>query len=252
MERLEEVVARLVEKVEGRHYGKYRGVVTRNDDPQRLGRIRTRVPRLLDDVELGWALPCAPYGGRADQGLFAVPDVGASVWVEFEAGDLDSPVWSGTWWGDGEIPTSAGVPHKVLRTASGAHVVLDDDEGSVTVGDGHGNTVRLTSDGIALDLADGTTLTLTSAGLRGEDVAGNRVETGSAGITLQAGGVVSVGDPASDSLVGFLRLNTALSAFATQVAAHVHTGNLGAPTGPPVPPPVLDLSAARSKHRLEM
>src|SRR3954452_8559303 len=104
---VEELLAKLIERVENRYYGKYRGEVVDNDDPDSLGRIKVKVPRLAHDEELGWALPAFPYGGASEQGFFAIPDVGASVWIEFEGGDLSYPIWTGTWYGDGEIPESA-------------------------------------------------------------------------------------------------------------------------------------------------
>src|SRR6266508_4837100 len=103
----DEILARLIERVEGRYYGKYRGFVTDNSDPDNLGRVRAKVPRLLGDQETGWALPAFAYGGAAEQGLFAVPDVGAGVWIEFEGGDLSYPVWTGTWYPSGAVPESA-------------------------------------------------------------------------------------------------------------------------------------------------
>ena len=44
-------------------YGKYRGVVTDNQDPLMIGRIRAKVPDVMGDLESGWATPCAPFGG---------------------------------------------------------------------------------------------------------------------------------------------------------------------------------------------
>ena len=79
-------------------YGKYRGVVTDNQDPRRIGCIRARVPDVYGDLESGWALPAAPFGGNG-MGFFAVPAEGAGVWIEFECGDPDYPIWSGCWWG---------------------------------------------------------------------------------------------------------------------------------------------------------
>ena len=66
-------------------FGKYRGRVEKNVDPERLGRLQLSVPVVLQDVSTGWALPCVPYAGPG-VGLFAIPPVGASVWVEFEGG----------------------------------------------------------------------------------------------------------------------------------------------------------------------
>ena len=75
-------------------YGKYRGIVTDNGDPSDLGRLKARVPELLGREETGWALPCAPYAGDGS-GLYALPEPGTGVWIEFEAGDLSRPIWSG-------------------------------------------------------------------------------------------------------------------------------------------------------------
>jgi hypothetical protein len=94
---LERVVADLVEKIDRRHYGKYRGIVVDNKDPRRLGRLTVRVPSVLGpDVVTGWAKACVPYGGADQQGFLFIPAPGAGVWVEFEEGDLEFPIWSGT------------------------------------------------------------------------------------------------------------------------------------------------------------
>jgi hypothetical protein len=140
---LQEIVAQLVERIESRYYGKYRGEVLDNNDPSRLGRLKVKVPRLAHDEELGWALPAFPFGGRREQGCYFVPEVKASVWVEFEGGDLSHPIWSGTWYGDGELPEGAGVAKKVIKTASGHKVVFDDDDETVEITDSNGNTVRM-------------------------------------------------------------------------------------------------------------
>ena len=79
-------------------YGKYRGKVENNVDPLQQGRVQVTVPAVLGDGRLSWAMPCAPYAG-SQVGFFAVPPVGANVWVEFEAGDPDYPIWSGCFWG---------------------------------------------------------------------------------------------------------------------------------------------------------
>src|SRR5260221_12364845 len=116
---LQELVERLVERVEGRYYGKYRGLVTDNQDPDSLGRVKAKVPRLLADVELGWALPCAPYGGGPDQGPFHNPPPGGSVWVEVEGGGPPHPPLWGTGGGGGREPRPGPPRHKGFTNSHG-------------------------------------------------------------------------------------------------------------------------------------
>jgi phage baseplate assembly protein gpV len=142
---MDDILARLIERVEGRYYGKYRGQVTDNNDPDNLGRVKANVPRLLGTEETGWALPAFAYGGASEQGLFAVPDVGAGVWIEFEGGDLSYPIWSGTWYSSGTIPESAPAGKKVLKTKSGHKIVLDDDGGALEITDSNGNSITMDS-----------------------------------------------------------------------------------------------------------
>jgi uncharacterized protein involved in type VI secretion and phage assembly len=86
-----------------RFYGKYRGKVTANKDELRLGRIRATVPAVFgSDRETGWALPAVPYAGKG-VGFFFIPPEKANVWIEFEGGDPDIPIWSGCFWDKGEI-----------------------------------------------------------------------------------------------------------------------------------------------------
>ena len=149
----DDLLARLIDRIENRYYGKYRGFVSDNQDPDNLGRLRATVPGLLASETTGWALPCVPYGGNAEQGLFAIPDVGSGVWIEFEGGDLSYPIWVGTWWSSGEVPESATPDKKVLKTKSGNKIVLDDTSGSelITISDASGsNVVTLDSNAIEI------------------------------------------------------------------------------------------------------
>jgi len=97
----------------GKWYGKYRAFVRDNADPERLGRCRLEVPGVLGKGEKrwsAWASACFPYGGNDDIGMFLVPELGASVWAEFEGGNANFPIWTGVWIAKtdpGEIPTEA-------------------------------------------------------------------------------------------------------------------------------------------------
>jgi len=91
-------------------YGKYRGTVINNIDPLQIGRIQVMVPDVSNLVPTSWAMPCVPLAGK-QEGTFFVPQVGAGVWVEFEQGDPDYPIWVGGFWGiAAEVPALALAP----------------------------------------------------------------------------------------------------------------------------------------------
>lgn len=101
-----------------KYFGKYRGKVENNLDPLQQGRLQVSCPAVLGEGSLSWAMPCAPFGGSG-VGFFALPPSGANVWVEFEAGDPDFPIWSGCFWGLGEVPAAPALEQvHVIKTAS--------------------------------------------------------------------------------------------------------------------------------------
>lgn len=93
-------------------FGKYRGQVVNNVDPLTRGRVQVSVPSVFGSGRMSWAEACVPYAGPG-VGLFAVPPVGANVWVEFEAGDPDAPILTGCFWGTGDLP---GPPLPQVKT----------------------------------------------------------------------------------------------------------------------------------------
>jgi len=99
----------------GSYYGKYRGTVINNIDPNFAGRLLVEVPDVLGLVPSSWAEPCAPLAGASGppMGVYLVPPIGAGVWVEFERGDPNYPVWVGCRWGaPSDVPPQAklGLP----------------------------------------------------------------------------------------------------------------------------------------------
>jgi uncharacterized protein involved in type VI secretion and phage assembly len=211
----EQVIARLVERVEGRFFGKYRGQVTDNNDPDNLGRIKAKVPRVLSDEESGWALPAFIYGGSSEQGLFALPDVGAGVWIEFEGGDLSYPVWTGTWYTSGAIPESAQPGKKVLKTKSGHKIVLDDDGGTLEVTDSNANTVTMDANTIKIAAGNATTIVVDAP-------------------------QIQLVDGASHALVFGDELLQYLNQIVQMYQSHMHPGQTAGPfpvtPAPPTPP----------------
>lgn len=152
---------------EQRHFGKYRGVVINNVDPMQLGRLLVQVPDVLAASTSSWAMPCFPVAGP-QMGFVAIPPVGAGVWVEFEQGDADHPIWSGGWFGSAaELPALAlasppplsafvlqttgqatlqlsdlpGAGGILLRTASGAMISIN--ETGITISNGQGASIVL-------------------------------------------------------------------------------------------------------------
>ena len=133
-------------------FGKYRGQVTNNVDVNQQARLQISVPEVLGDSRISWAMPCVPYAGSG-VGLFAIPPIGANVWVEFEQGDPDRPIWSGCFWGDGDsVPASPAVAEKkVLKTNAGS-ITVDETPGAggITIETEDGKKVVLNATGIEI------------------------------------------------------------------------------------------------------
>ena len=196
---LEKTLGRLIEKVDHKYYGKYRGIVVDNNDPEKLGRLKVKVPSVLgNDVVTGWAMPCLPYGGAKDQGFFFIPEERSGVWVEFEAGDLEFPIWVGTYWakpgGNSEVPKEAQVSpptNRVVKTPSGHMIEFDDTSGSqkIKLTDKAGNNILLDSSNNKLTITQGATpvntITMDSNGITIQDVNLNKIIMGQSGITAQ-------------------------------------------------------------------
>jgi len=90
-----------------KYFGKYRGTVVNNVDPMQIGRIQAIVPDVSNVLPTSWAMPCVPVAGL-QMGEFTVPPIGSGVWMEFEQGNPDFPIWTGCFWGmAGEVPSAA-------------------------------------------------------------------------------------------------------------------------------------------------
>lgn len=162
-------------RVPDRFYGKYEGVVTDTADPKKIGRIRAKVPAVLgEEVDSGWALPCAPAGGGKERGMLILPQVGDTVWMEFAGGDVSRPIWAGTFWGapestgnaddlgsetGPEAPTGDGKDASdtlgVLKTKGGHELTFDDDGEVVLLANGNGkSSIRFEQDGTVVIAAE--------------------------------------------------------------------------------------------------
>ena len=152
-------------------YGKYRGVVTDNQDPSGLGRVRVKVQDVLGDRESGWAMPSVPYAGKG-VGLFLIPPKNASVWIEFEHGDPDYPIWTGCFWSLGEVPaTPAMAETKMLKT----------DAGTITMNDLPG------AGGITIETKSGMKIVINASGIEINDGQGGSIKLAGPQISLNNG-----------------------------------------------------------------
>jgi hypothetical protein len=138
-----------------KYYGKYKGTVTINVDPELRGRIICMVPTVLGPVPSGWCEPCTPLAGPTGppMGVYMVPPPGTGVWVEFEGGDVDKPIWSGCRFAPSNVPplALAGNPADpnicILKSTLGAMIVVNDS--GIYISNGKGAMITLI--GTAID-----------------------------------------------------------------------------------------------------
>lgn len=154
---------------EGKFYGKYRGVVMNNIDPMQTGRVQVQVPDVLGLGISSWAMPCVPFAGR-QSGVFVMPQIGSGVWVEFEQGDQDFPIWVGGFWGSAaEVPVLAlaGLPASpsiVLQTGNQNSLMLSDlpgPTGGILLKTATGAMISINELGITISNGQGATIMLT-------------------------------------------------------------------------------------------
>jgi len=151
-----------------KHYGKYRGVVLNNVDPQQIGRLLVQVPDIGGLIPSSWAMPCFPFAGK-QMGMWAVPQIGAGVWVEFEQGDTDYPIWSGCWFGSAaELPALAltappPLSNIVLQTTAQNTLMISDlpgPTGGILLKTTTGALISINDVGITISNGKGAIITM--------------------------------------------------------------------------------------------
>lgn len=161
---------------EKKYFGKFRGTVINVVDPEQRGRIQAMVPDVSGFALSSWALPAFPIGG-IQQGMFSLPIQGSGVWIEFEQGNLDYPIWTGIFYGSAaEVPVMAHlVPPEVpgivlqtvlqngllisdlpgptggimLRTTAGAMILIN--EIGITISNGQGASIQMTGPSVVIN-----------------------------------------------------------------------------------------------------
>jgi hypothetical protein len=156
-----------------KYFGKYRGTVLNNVDPELRGRLMLNVPDVLGVIPSSWAEPCVPLAGPTGppMGVYLVPPIGAGVWVEFEGGNPDYPIWSGCRWGSAadipalakagnpadpnivmqsllqhtfmisDLPPSPATGGIILKSATGAMIVVNDS--GIYIQNGKGASITM-------------------------------------------------------------------------------------------------------------
>ena len=137
-----------------RHYGKYRGTVANDIDPRQMGRLQVMVPAIYGTNTLNWALPSVPYAGP-NQGTYLIPPVGANIWVEFEGGDIDAPIWSGCFWGEGECPGSLPLTRLIKTPAATMTFDEANPAAPLVLETVAGNKVTITATGVTIETSGG-------------------------------------------------------------------------------------------------
>jgi uncharacterized protein involved in type VI secretion and phage assembly len=153
-----------------RFHGSYRGKVVGNNDPEQMARVQVQVPDVLGKNSSSWAMPRVPVAG-SQAGCFALPPEGSRVWVEFEQGDPDYPIWTGGFWDKGQVPDAAHTPlanakgqNIVIQTTGQNMVVVSDSSptaqgGGIVLSSG-GATIVVNQSGIFISNGQGATITL--------------------------------------------------------------------------------------------
>ena len=166
-----------------KYYGKYRGVVLNNVDPLLEGRLLVQVPDVAGLAPTTWATPCVPIAG-IQNGMVAIPINGSGVWVEFEHGDPQYPIWVGCFWGSAaEIPalarlTPPPVPAITFQTPF---------QNGITISDLPGPT-----GGIMLKSATGATLIVNDTGIYIQNGKGAMITMVGPAVTINSGALTVI------------------------------------------------------------
>jgi uncharacterized protein involved in type VI secretion and phage assembly len=149
-------------------FGKYRGTVFNNVDPMQIGRLMVMVPDVSNVLPSTWAMPCVPFGG-IQCGFLAIPPIGAGVWIEFEQGNSDYPIWTGCFWGSAaEVPALAlaappGLQQVVIQTLAQNTLMISDvpgPTGGILLKSTTGAMIMINETGITISNGQGATIIL--------------------------------------------------------------------------------------------
>jgi uncharacterized protein involved in type VI secretion and phage assembly len=151
-----------------KHYGKYRGTVLNNIDPMQMGRLMVQVPDVSNVLPSTWAMPCLPFSG-IQSGMYVAPAIGSGVWIEFEQGNTDYPIWVGCFWGSAaEVPALAlagppGLQQMVVQTTMQNTLMISDapgPTGGILLKSMTGALISITDLGITISNGQGASIAM--------------------------------------------------------------------------------------------
>jgi uncharacterized protein involved in type VI secretion and phage assembly len=160
-------------------FGKYRGTVEDNADPDGRGRLKLSVPDVLGARTSTWAEACVPLAGppMMPMGVHFVPPRGSAVWVEFERGAWDRPIWVGCIWSGKDssgVPSAARdgrstSPSIVMQTLGRNCLIISDAQGAsggITLRSASGAMISIGDNNIMIRSAEGVSIELTAGNVR--------------------------------------------------------------------------------------
>jgi len=145
------------------------GIVTDNKDPDKLMRVKVKLPALSEQDTTFW-IPIVSYGAGKERGWFFLPEVNDEVLVAFEHGDMNRPVVIGAMWNGNDKPpktNSGSNPIRTLVSKSGSKIEFDDDADSITISDGGGKgeiTIKAGDNKMTLEAKSGDVVIAAPAG----------------------------------------------------------------------------------------
>jgi uncharacterized protein involved in type VI secretion and phage assembly len=151
-----------------KYYGKYRGSVINNVDPMQMGRLQIQVPVIAGLTPSAWAMPCFPVTGK-QMGIWMLPQIGTGVWVEFEQGDPNYPIWAGCFPGStADVPALAlagnpASPSIVLQTGLQNTIMISDvagPAGGILLKTQSGAMISINDTGIIISNGKGATIAM--------------------------------------------------------------------------------------------
>ena len=129
------------------YYGKYRAKVVDVKDPEKRGRIRVMCPKILGGAKSAWCEPCIPVAYDLG-GDFAIPKINEFVWVEFESGNPNKPIYTGGLWSKNKSPSTNYATDSRLITWGKCKVLMTETSLTLSVGN---CILSISEDGVSIN-----------------------------------------------------------------------------------------------------